>query len=133
MSTRDSVGSGLSNIVLNPGEKVGLDEIKRMVGQGEQLCEERKSKELSRALGVVDLAEEVTLPRLIKFALIQILFLQWISRVKDFMANGHDVEISVWQELLDETEGMPVAMIEADLIRSYTPHLPVSLTLTWVL
>jgi hypothetical protein len=47
---------------------------------------------------------------------------QWIDRVKDFLMNGVDADIDSLQELLDETEGMPVAMVEADLLRSFFPH-----------
>jgi hypothetical protein len=31
--------------------------------------------------------------------------------------NGVEADIDSLQELLDETEGMPVAMVEADLLR----------------
>jgi hypothetical protein len=41
------------------GEKINLVDMKKMVQQGEQLCEERKSKELTRAMNVLDTAEEV--------------------------------------------------------------------------
>jgi hypothetical protein len=43
--------------------------------------------------------------------------LQWIDRVKEFLMNGVEADIDSLQELLDETEGMPVAMVEADLLR----------------
>lgn len=38
---------------------MGLEDMKRLVQQGEQLYEERKSKELTKALDMVDAAEEV--------------------------------------------------------------------------
>lgn len=54
---------------------------------------------------------------------------QWISRVKEFMEAGDEVDVEALQELLDETEGMPVAMEEADLLRCgpyTTPSQPIS-------
>lgn len=50
-------GLPLMNVSL--GEKINLDDMKKMVQQGEQLCEERKSKELTRAINVLDTAEDV--------------------------------------------------------------------------
>lgn len=41
------------------GEKINLEDMKKMVQQGEQLCDDRKSKELTRAINVLDTAEEV--------------------------------------------------------------------------
>jgi len=41
------------------GEKLLLSEVKLMVTEGEQLYEERRSRELNKALNVVEAAEEV--------------------------------------------------------------------------
>ena len=38
---------------------MGLSDMKKMVEQGEQLYEERKNKDLTRAVDLVDAAEEV--------------------------------------------------------------------------
>lgn len=101
--TRKSEGKaangGLPLMNVSLGEKINLEDMKKMVQQGEQLCDDRKSKELTRAINVLDTAEE------------------WIDRVKEFLQNGVDADIESLQELLDETEGMPVAMVEADLLR----------------
>lgn len=39
------------------------------------------------------------------------------------MTDGVGADIDSLQELLDETEGMPVAMVEADLLRSHIEAL----------
>jgi predicted N-formylglutamate amidohydrolase len=43
--------------------------------------------------------------------------------VKEFLASGVNSDIESLQELLEETEGMPVAMVEADLLRSHIEAL----------
>jgi hypothetical protein len=48
---------------------------------------------------------------------------QWIDRVKEFLTDGVGADIESLQELLDETEGMPVAMVEADLLRAHIEAL----------
>jgi hypothetical protein len=47
--------------------------------------------------------------------------------VKEFLIAGADVDIESLQALLDETEGMPVAMVEADILR-YLSQLSVTET-----
>jgi tryptophanyl-tRNA synthetase len=58
---RAGANGGLPLMNVSLGEKINLDDMKKMVQQGEQLCEERKSKELTRAMNVLDTAEEVQL------------------------------------------------------------------------
>jgi hypothetical protein len=64
-TTRKSDGKGANGglplMSVSVGEKINFDDMKKMVQQGEQLCEERKSKDLTRAINVLDTAEEVGL------------------------------------------------------------------------
>lgn len=54
-----STQGGLPLMSVSVGEKINISDMKKMVQQGEQLCDERKSKELTKAIHVLDTAEEV--------------------------------------------------------------------------
>ncbi len=58
-NTRKTIEQTSTSTSGTVGEKMGFADMKKMVEQGEQLYEERRSKELTKALDMVDAAEEV--------------------------------------------------------------------------
>ena len=106
--------------------KLDLQSMKKLIEEGGQLYEDRKSKELGRAMNVVDDAEDM------------------INRVKGIISGGsvsslagevpidNEVEekcdegeendirdLDMLRELLADTESMPVAMEEVQLLRAH--------------
>jgi hypothetical protein len=98
------------------GGKMDLQSMKKLIEEGGQLYEDRKNKELGKAMNVVDDAEDM------------------INRVKDIISGGASGEVAtdddneeedetrdleLLKELLKETENMPVAMEEVQLLRAH--------------
>lgn len=95
------------------GEKIGLEEMKQILQEGEELFDDESTRtvqgrELNRAQSVVDVAEE------------------WINRVKELITESYDGESSssleamrTIQEMLSEADQMPVIMPEAQVLRMH--------------
>ena len=106
-SLRKGGGDGIS------GEKIGLEEMKQMLQEGEELFDDESTRtvqgrELNRAQSVVDVAEE------------------WINRVKELITESYDSNSSssleamkTIQEMLAEADQMPVVMPEAQVLRMH--------------
>lgn len=80
-------------------EKVGFQDIKKMVEEGELLFDDTRNKELVMAMSLIDTAEN------------------WMERVSDLLQSDDVNDIEILKELLAETETMPVALEEAQILK----------------